>query len=88
MLKQTLKILDEAKAAKDYKTALQGIREARGLIALLAKLTQKPERRPEADILLSPEWQRIKSTLMTVLAPYPEIRATLAAKLMELDSDA
>ncbi len=81
---RALEILDRAEAARDYKTALQSIREARGCIELLAELTHQLERRPEINILMSPEWWRIRTAMLEALEPYPEARIAVAQRLWEL----
>ncbi len=85
ILDRALKILDKAEAARDYKTALQSIREARGCIELLAELTQQLDRRPVVNILLTPEWWRVKAAMLEALEPFPEARVAVAERLWELE---
>ncbi len=87
LLAQALKVLNEAEARGDYKTALQGIREARGLIALLAGLGRGQSPRPGAEFLMSPKWWRTRSALLEALEPYPEIRAAVAQRLLALEAE-
>jgi len=82
---KALDLLRKAEAEGDYRTALAGIREARGCLELLAELTQQLDRRPQVNILLAPEWQVVRSVLLTALLPYPEARAAVAARLLELE---
>ncbi len=82
--RKALQILQQAETARDYRTALLGIREARGCLELLAELEQLLDRRPVVNILLSPEWIKIRAVLMDALEPYPEVRAVVATRLWEL----
>ncbi len=83
---RALRILSVAEGEGDLKTALQGIREARGCLELLAELTQQLDRRPQVNILLAPEWLVVRSALLAALGPYPEARAAVATRLLELDA--
>ncbi len=38
-----------------------------------------------ANVLLAPEWLQVRSTLLMVLAPYPEARLAVAGALATLD---
>lgn len=83
---KALDLLRKAEAAGDYRTALAGVREARGCLELLAELTQQLDRRPTLTLLLAPEWLTVRSALMTALWPYPEARAAVAAALAQLEA--
>jgi len=83
---RALRILSVAEGEGDLKTALQGIREARGCLELLAELTQQLDRRPQLNVLLAPEWQAVRSVLLAALGPYPEARAAVASRLLELEA--
>ncbi len=84
---KALDLLRRAEAEGDYRTALAGIREARGCLELLAELTQQLDRRPQINVLLSPEWLTVRSALLTALYPYPEARAAVAERLLALEAN-
>ena len=71
---KTLTILARVEAAGQLTIALQAVREARGCLELLAKLLGELNHGPTVNILLAPEWQRLRSTIITALAPFPEAR--------------
>ena len=52
---KTLSILLQAEGAGDLRTALAAIREARGNVELLAKLSGELDERPVVNLDLSPE---------------------------------
>jgi hypothetical protein len=65
-------ILEKAETAGDLKTALLGIREARGCIELLAKVEGQLDDRPQINITLNAEWIELKTRIVATLKPYPE----------------
>jgi hypothetical protein len=82
---RALRILSVAEGEGDLKTALQGIREARGCLELLAELTQQLDRRPTVNILLAPEWATLRAAILDALWPYRDARVALARALDEIE---
>ncbi len=80
-----LDILERAEKAGDLRTALAAIYQARGNLELLGKLAGELDERPVVNVLVSAEWVMIRTTMLEVLAPYPEARAAVADSLMELE---
>ena len=80
------RLLLAAEAAGDLKTALLGVREARGCLELLAKLSGELDERPQLNLVITPEWHRVRAALLAALGPYPEARAAVATRLMALES--
>jgi hypothetical protein len=83
---KAIALLERAEGAGDLKTALMGIREARGCLELLAKLGGILDERPQVtvNLLLSEEWVTVRSALLEALAPYHEASLAVAARLEEL----
>ena len=83
-------ILGEARAAGDLKTALIGIGKAKECLELLFKVEgrlqdqQSVQVNVNLDIFHSPEWLRVGRMLAEVLRDYPDLRATVAAKLGDM----
>jgi len=83
-------ILGEARAAGDLRTALLGIGKARDCLELLFKVEgrlqdqQSVQVNVSMDIYRSPEWLRVGRMLADVLRDYPDLRATVAAKLGDM----
>jgi len=67
-----LGILEEAQKAGDLKTALLGIREARGCLELCMKAEGQIDKQPQVNILLNPEWIELKAVIIAALRPYPD----------------
>lgn len=81
MQAKTLRILESAEAAGTMNVALGAIREARGNIELLAKLTNQLNDRPVLNILIAPEWLQVRAVLLEALGPYPDARVAVAGRL-------
>jgi hypothetical protein len=73
----TLNILAGAEQAKQYRTALGAIREARGNLELLAKLLGELDEGPTVNVLISPEWLELRAVIVGALEPYSEARGAV-----------
>jgi hypothetical protein len=78
-------LLMQAEKAGDLRTALAGVREARACLELLAELSQQLDRRPVVNLLLLPEWVRVRTELLEALQPFPDARGAVARRLMALE---
>jgi hypothetical protein len=81
---KTLYILAEAESKSNYQLALKAIAEARRNLELLAELTHELDRSPKMNILLSPDWVRLRGLILEALSPYPEARLRVAQAVMEV----
>jgi hypothetical protein len=72
--KRALSLLNQAEESGDLRTALAGIKEARGCIELLAKIEGRLDDRPQVNINLSSQWIKLRATIINVLQPYPAAR--------------
>jgi transposase-like protein len=79
-------LLVRAEKTGDIRTALAGIRESRACLELLAELEGKLNRGAQVTVLLDPQWITIRGSLLDALAPYPEARAAVGARLLTLES--
>jgi hypothetical protein len=80
-----LDILERAEKVGDLRTALAAISQARGNLELLGKLAGELDERPVVNILLSPQWVVIRTTMLEALSAYPEARSAVAEGLMEIE---
>ena len=85
---KSLQLMMAAERAGDLRTALAGIRETRATLELLAEMSAQLDRRPTLNLLIAPEWLLARSTLIAALAPYPEARSAVAARLRALETSA
>ena len=61
------------------------MREARGCLELLAKLTGELQQEGSINVLIAPEWLALRGALLAALAPYAEARTAVAAALLALE---
>ncbi|MCF6096778.1 hypothetical protein L1766_07175 [Thermovorax subterraneus] len=83
---RALRILEKAEKAGKLKTALEGIKEARGCLELLAKLQGELAQEGTINITISPQWLEIRAVILKALEPYPEARIKLAEALKEVEN--
>jgi hypothetical protein len=83
----TSHILLTARQEGHPSTALAALRELRGQLELLGKATGELNDRPQVTInlLSSPEWLSVRSVIFSSLADYPDARAALSGRLLELE---
>ena len=78
---RALSILGKAEAAGDLRTALGGVREARGCLELLGKLAGELHDGPTVNVLVAPEWVTLRSTILVALEPYPQAKGAVVEAL-------
>ena len=74
----------DTKYADPRELVLKTAQQLTGQTQLLAKLLGQLDERPQINVLLAPEWLQVRSTLLMVLAPYPEARLAVAGALATL----
>lgn len=74
LLDKARSLLESAEAGGDLRTALVGIKEARGYLELLAKLKGQLDERPQVHLHLSSEWVELRALIVLALEPHPEAR--------------
>ena len=82
---KALELLRKAESEGDYRTALQGVREARACVELLLEVEGELDRRPQVHLWLAPEWLTVRGALLAALQPFPEARAAVAGRLLALE---
>ena len=84
---KALSILDKAEQAGDLRTALQGVREAKGCLELLARLQGELQEQTTVNVLVNPQWITLRTVILEALDGYPEARQAVAQALREVESD-
>lgn len=77
-------LLDAVEAEGKTSQALAAIRECRGLVETLAKITGELDEKPTVNVLnvaTNPDFVAMLSSLMEALAPFPEARVAVAQRL-------
>jgi hypothetical protein len=80
---KTIQLLKAAEESGEIRTALAGIREARGNVELLAKLRQIIDERPQINLLINPEFLEVQAQILLTLEGYPEAREAVVLALKE-----
>lgn len=79
-----------AAASKEGKAsqALAVLKELRALLELLGKASGELDSRPVTVVNLqaSPEWLELRAAMFAALQPYPEARAAVSGRLLELEA--
>jgi hypothetical protein len=83
---KALTLLDKAEAAGDLRAALQGVREVKGCLELLAKLQGELAQEGTVNVLVMPVWVSLRTTILRTLEPYPEARLKLSQALREVSN--
>ena len=82
---KAISILQQAEQAGDFRTALMGIREARGCIETLMEVEGELDRREVTNIIVNPEWVQLRSAMIVALKPYPDAAQAVAGRLAVIE---
>ncbi len=63
LYKRTEAILEAAEGSKEWGTALQAIRECRGNLELLGRVTKELQDAPSLHLHLNPEWLELRTVI-------------------------
>jgi len=77
----------ETKYADPRELALKVAAQLKGQTELLAKLMGDLQVEGTVNIAVHPEWLKVRATLISALAPFPEARVAVAAQLVALESE-
>jgi len=88
LLDKARSLTDQAEEAGDLRIALQGIREVRGVLELLAKVTGELQAGPVVGIIMSPEWTTLRTAILRALESFPDARQAILQALDQLPSSA
>ena len=83
--KRAHRILNRAEEAGDDRTALSAIRESRNTLELLAKLLGELQTNTNINVLVTPEYQQMRTSILDALGPFPEARIAGADALKRLN---
>ncbi len=77
LYKRTEAILEAAEEGKEWGTALAAIRECRGNLELLGRVTKELETAPTFNLHLNPQWLELRALIVAALEPYSEARGSV-----------
>jgi len=79
--KRALNILSKTEEAEDWRAATGAIREARGCLELLGKLAGELKEGQTVNVIVSPQWVSLRTTIIKALEPHPEAKFTVLRAL-------
>nr|WP_319539745.1 hypothetical protein [uncultured Methanospirillum sp.] len=79
-----LGFLNEAKEAKDLKSAASLINVACKVIETLGEVRGELDRKATVNIIYSPAWIQTRTVILSALEPFPEARVSVAQALQEI----
>jgi hypothetical protein len=82
---KAMSLLLKAEQAGDYRTALAGVREARGCLELLGKLQGQLSDGANINVIVAPAWIELRAVIMDALQAFPEARTAVAARLLAVE---
>jgi hypothetical protein len=81
-------LLLQAEKEGDFRTALAGVREARGCLELLAKMMGQINDAPTVNVIVNPQWLSLRAVIVETLVPFPDARIAVADALARIEAGA
>lgn len=78
-----LEVLKKARASGDDATLLRAVDRLHRQIELQARLLGELQEAPQVNLVVLPEWQRIRVLVVEALQPYPEARRRVVQVLSD-----
>ena len=82
---KAVKLLNSAERAGDLRTALAGVREARGCLELMAKLTGDLDAGTTFNLTYAPALVSIQAAILGALDAYPDAKRAVAHALAQVE---
>lgn len=77
----TMQILHEARQQRNPEVALKAVDRIQRQIELQAKLLGDLDERPVVNVLISPEWLRLRGIIIEAISRYPEAKQAVVGAL-------
>jgi len=78
---KALEILSKAEEIGDYRACTSAINEARKCLELLGKLAGELRDGQTVNVIVSPQWVSLRTTIIKALEPHPEAKFTVLRAL-------
>jgi hypothetical protein len=86
LYKRTEAILEAAEEGKEWGTALAAIRECRGNLELLGRVTKELESAPTFNLTLNPQWLELRALIVRAVEPFPDARESILRAIRSVDN--
>jgi hypothetical protein len=80
------RVAKKAEKAGQGRTVLAAVQQLLKVCELEAKLAGQLKDGPTINVILSPEWVQVRAVILSTLAAYPEARAVVSGRLLELEA--
>jgi len=80
---KSLHILSKAEEIGDYRACTSAINEARKCLELLGKLAGELQDGQTVNVIISPQWVELRTTIIKALEPHPEAKFTVLRALQD-----
>lgn len=87
MLARLMTQLEKAEQEDDWRAVRGFIATTLRAVELLAKIKGDLDERPVVNLLISPDWLRVRSVLLGALTPFPDARVAVASALSDLEAE-
>jgi hypothetical protein len=74
VVERAKEIVEEAQYDGDRRAAIAALREVRGSLVVLANLAGALQDSPKVNILITPEWRALRTSIVEALEPYPDAK--------------
>ncbi len=78
---KSLHILSKAEEIGDYRACTSAINEARKCLELLGKLAGELQEGQTINVIVSPQWVELRTTIIKALEPHPEAKFAVLGAL-------
>jgi hypothetical protein len=79
-------VYKRAVKAENLTAAIAAVRELRGITELYAKVTGELQAQTINNIIIAPEWIKLRDTILHALEPYPEARQAVIVSVGGLEA--
>ena len=79
--RRTLAILESAEEIGELRTALSAIKEARGNLELVGRISKELDERPTLNLYMNPEWLELRAVIVGALESHREAREAVLRAL-------
>jgi hypothetical protein len=80
--RQARRLLDKSERQGKLGVSVAALRELRGIVELLARVTGELETGVVVNVLASPEWSGVQRRLLVALEPFPDAKVAAARALL------
>ena len=81
LYRRTEAILEVAESNSEWSTALAAVRECRGNLELLGRVTKELQSVPTFNLHLTPEWLELRAVIVSALESHPDARESVLRAL-------